>query len=164
MSSPAPTSRGAPSVDDDLRELLKLLPRVMAGLKRSALPAEVRALFGETSLGPRHIPALAFLLYDGPMAVSELAARLGVTLTTASLMVSELDRHGLASRREDEHDRRRTIVAIPDTKRPVIEGWLGSRAEPMRRTLERLPPDQRRAFLHAMRLLEQELHTDPSQT
>lgn len=145
------------SVDEDLDELLKLLPQVMAGLKRSAVPQEVRPLFGETRLGPRHIPALAFLLYDGPMAVSQLAARLGVTITTASLMVSELDRHALATRREDERDRRRTIVAIPEDKRSVIEGWLGSRADPMRRTLEQLSAAERRAFLHAMRLLEQEL-------
>jgi len=119
-------------VDDAVRELIKSLPEVSAGFKRTAVPDELRPLFSSSSMGPRHIPALAYLLLtDGPMSVSQLAARLGVTIATASLMATQLADHGLIQRREDPRDRRRTLVSIAPGRNAVVQGWLDQRAEPI---------------------------------
>lgn len=40
----------------------------------------------------RHLSLLAYLLFDGPMTVNDLAVRLEIAPTTVSLMVSELSR------------------------------------------------------------------------
>jgi DNA-binding MarR family transcriptional regulator len=147
----------AMGVEEGLRELLLLVPQVTARLKRSPAPAELRATIAAGALGPRHVTALSYLLYEGPMTVGELAGRLGVTHATASLMVGQISRGGLIERREDEQDRRRTIVEIASLKRRAIDRWLSSRTGPMRRTLERLSPRDRGVFVEALRLLDSEL-------
>ncbi len=159
MAASSPIDTFHPSVEEGVRELMKLLPQVMGGLKRSGAPTPPGLVerFQQTSLGPRHIPALAYLAVDGPLSVTELRDRLGVTLTTASLMVTELNRQGLVDRREDDADRRRTIVSIAAEYREAVDGWLASRAEPVRCTLERLSPEARGHFVGAMRILDEEL-------
>jgi DNA-binding MarR family transcriptional regulator len=87
------------------------------------------------------------LLFDGPMTVNDLAARLEVAPTMVSLMVGELSRKGILKRREDDSDRRRRIVSITDSKRPPIADWLSRGATAWRHALAPLTPDQRRAFI-----------------
>ena len=149
-----------PSVDEALREVLKLLPQIVGGVKRAGGPPPqvLRDMFVSTSLGPRHIPALAVIALDGPLSVSELAAKLETPLTSASLMVGELARTGLVERREDETDRRRTIASVAPQYREAIDGWLAERAAPVRRALAALAPGERAAFIEGLRLLEAELH------
>ena len=69
---------------------------------------------------PRHIMALFHLAVSGPMSVSELATHLGVTLTTASLSVTQMAAAGLVIREEDPTDHRRTIVSISPNIEPTI--------------------------------------------
>ena len=125
----------------------------MAGFKR----VPFRSLVAGTACGPRHIPVLLSLALDGPMSVSELAERLGVTLTTASLLGTELERSGLVVRHEDETDRRRTILSIAEDYRSVFADWTKSKSNPLRRTLDRLTPAERAAFVKAMAMLDEEL-------
>src|ERR1700709_2076570 len=110
------------SVDDGIRTLLLLMPRMGGRAKRLKVPDELQSL----SLAPRHLSLLAYLLFDGPMPVNQLAARLEVAPTPVSLMVSDLTRQGVLQRHDDPDDRRRTIVAITDDAetRAAIEGWL----------------------------------------
>jgi DNA-binding MarR family transcriptional regulator len=91
--------------------------------------------------------------------VSALARRLRVTIPTASLLVAELDRAGLAQRRADETDRRRTIVTVSERYRTSIDEWLSQRSEPIRRALTRLNPEERDALVKALRLIDEELHS-----
>jgi hypothetical protein len=64
------------------------------------------------------------------MTLSELADRLGIAPATASLMVGQLSRGGLIKRREDEHDRRRTIPSIAPPA--AAQSTAGCRAEQIR--------------------------------
>ncbi|MFD0662166.1 MarR family transcriptional regulator [Thermocatellispora tengchongensis] len=100
---------------------------------------------------------LALLLFDGPMTVNELACRLEVAPATVSLMVGDLSRRGVLERREDEADRRRTIVSIPDERRPAIDAWLARGATAWRRALGPLTPEQRRMFVDTMLAYERDL-------
>src|SRR5437867_10658234 len=94
---------------DTEHELQRLLVDVIRGLRRRGPPpADLRRAFRAAGLGPRHVHTLAHLAKGEPMSVSQLARRLRVTLPTASLLVAELARAGLAERKTDESDRRRT--------------------------------------------------------
>ncbi|MEV5894471.1 MarR family winged helix-turn-helix transcriptional regulator [Nonomuraea fuscirosea] len=134
------------SVDDGIRTLLLLMPRLVGRAKRLKVPEELQAL----SLAPRHLSLLAYLLFDGSMTVNELAARLEVAPATVSLMVGELSRKGVLDRREDDADRRRTIVSIAGRHQDAINEWLGYGAKAWRQALQPLTPEQRRLFVDTL--------------
>ncbi|MEQ4724111.1 MarR family winged helix-turn-helix transcriptional regulator [Nonomuraea sp. B19D2] len=141
------------SVDDGIRTLLLLMPRMVGRVKRLGVPPELQSL----SLAPRHLSLLAYLLFDGPMTVNELASRLEVAPATVSLMVGDLSRKGVLDRREDDADRRRTIVSIADRHAESINEWLGYGATAWRQALEPLTPEQRRMFVDTLLAYEQAL-------
>ncbi|MEV0148260.1 MULTISPECIES: MarR family winged helix-turn-helix transcriptional regulator [unclassified Nonomuraea] len=132
------------------------MPRMVGRAKRIQVPEELRSL----ALAPRHLSLLSYLLFDGPMTVNDLAARLEVAPTTFSLMVGELSRKGVLERREDEADRRRGIVSITDAQRPAIAGWLAPGAAAWRRALEPLTPPERRLFIDTLRAYEAAIADD----
>ncbi|MBC6463323.1 MarR family transcriptional regulator, partial [Actinomadura sp. HBU206391] len=107
------SSEAGLSVDDGVRTLLLLMPRMVGRAKRIPVPEPLRSL----DLAPRHLSLLAYLLFDGPLGVNELAARLEIAPATVSLMVGDLSRKGVVDRREDDADRRRTIVSIAEANR-----------------------------------------------
>lgn len=145
--------RAGLGVDEGIRTLLLLMPRVVGRAKRLRVPDELR----EFSLAPRHLSLLAILVFEGPKTVNDLAARLEVAPTTVSLMVGELSRSGLLERTEDEHDRRRTFVGIAAAHTNSVNEWLGGSARAWRRVLEPLTPEQRRLFVDTFRAYEAEL-------
>jgi DNA-binding MarR family transcriptional regulator len=140
-------------VDDGIRVLLLLMPRVVGRAKRLGVPDELRSF----SLAPRQLSLLANLDFEGPMSVNELAARLEVAPTTVSLMVSELSRQGVLERNPDEADRRRTIVGIAAAQEKSVNNWLGGSARAWRKVLEPLTAEQRRMFVDTFRAYEEEL-------
>lgn len=150
-----PGERGS-EVDDAIRALLLLMPRMVGRAKRLPVPEELQGL----ALAPRHLSLLSYLLFDGPMTVNELAARLEVAPTTVSLMVAELSRKGVLERREDERDRRRRIVSITASGRPAISAWLARGADAWRRALAPLTPEQRRMFVDTLRAYEEGMATE----
>lgn len=158
------------TIDGDMSELLRLMPRVFRGMRSpgdgeppaAGGPiarglAELKAILAAAPLGPRHIPVIVVLELEGPMAVSELARRLGLSVPSVSLMTSELERVGLVQRREDEVDRRRTLVSIAPQHHAKLEPFVRARIAPLRRALERMEPEVRKAFVEGWRVLAAEL-------
>jgi DNA-binding MarR family transcriptional regulator len=138
------------TTDDAIRALQLLLPRVIGRVKRLPIPGPLQSL----DLSPRHLTLLSCLLLDGPMTVNDLAARLEVAPTTASLMISDLTRKGVLERREDAGDRRRRIISIRDDQFAAISRWLADGAAAWRQALEPLTPTQRRLFIDTFRAYE----------
>ncbi|MER7009652.1 MarR family winged helix-turn-helix transcriptional regulator [Dactylosporangium sp. NPDC000555] len=138
------------SVDEAIRTLLLLMPRLIGRAKRTPPPPELESF----NLAPRHLSLLAYLLFEGALGVNELAARLEVAPATVSLMVGDLSRKGILARREDDADRRRTIVSIAPGHHAAIDGWLGRGASAWRTALEPLTPDQRRMFVDTLLTFE----------
>ncbi|ADD45628.1 MarR family winged helix-turn-helix transcriptional regulator [Stackebrandtia nassauensis] len=135
-----------PDLDEAVRALLLLMPRMVGRVKRIPVPEQLRSL----ELSPRHLSMLALMLFDGPMTVNQLANRLEVAPTTVSLMVSELSRKNVLTRLEDENDRRRRIIDITDATRPDIETWLANGARAWHQALDPLTPEQRRLFIDTL--------------
>jgi DNA-binding MarR family transcriptional regulator len=105
------------------------------------------------SLARRHLNAVIVLSMGGAMNVAELSRRLGVAHATASLLVGELSRAGLVQRREDDRDRRRTIVSLAPAFRREITDYLDRRVATGREALATLAPAERAAFLKGLRAL-----------
>ena len=144
------------TADDELttaqavRSMLLLMPRLVGRAKRLPVPAALRGL----DLAPRHLALLAYLQYDGPLTVNQLADRLEVAPTTVSLMVGVLSRHGVVTRQEDDADRRRRIVAIAPEFAEPISLWLAGSAAAWTEVLDALTPAERATIVATMRAYE----------
>ncbi|MEV6008787.1 helix-turn-helix domain-containing protein [Streptomyces sp. NPDC051976] len=144
------TRSDGPAVDEAVRTLLLLMPRLVGRAKRLPVPAALQGL----DLAPRHLALLAHLEYDGPTSVNELAARLAVAPTTVSLMVSELSRPGVLRRTADPADRRRRIVAIAPAYAAPIGEWLSGSASAWESVMRDLAPSERATVLGALHAYE----------
>jgi DNA-binding MarR family transcriptional regulator len=151
------TETGGPAVDEAVRTLLLLMPRLVGRAKRLPIPRALQAL----DLAPRHLALLAHLEYDGPASVNELAARLEVAPTTVSLMVSELSRPGVLQRTVDPADRRRHIIAIAPAHTATIGQWLSGSASAWERVMRDLEPGERATVITALLAYEAALEPRP---
>ena len=133
-----------------VRSMLLLMPRLVGRAKRLPVPDALRGL----DLAPRHLALLAYLQYEGPLTVNELAARLEVAPTTVSLMVGDLSRHAVLTRQEDHADRRRRIVAIASDYAAPITQWLSGSAAAWTEVLAALTPAERATIVATMRAYE----------
>jgi DNA-binding MarR family transcriptional regulator len=149
----------APSTAEYVAEFASLLGDVIRDLKHVAPPPpRLAQAVEQAGLGNRHRSALMAVTVSGPQSVSDLAARLGLMLSTTSTIVGELSRAGLVERIEDDSDRRRTIVHLHGDYRGEIEDWLRSATTPIRETFEQLSPEARVQLMDAWRLLHE--HTE----
>ncbi|GAA0411312.1 MarR family winged helix-turn-helix transcriptional regulator [Microbispora corallina] len=144
------TEMDGPAVDEAVRTLLLLMPRLVGRAKRLPIPRALQSL----ELAPRHLALLAHLEYDGPASVNELAARLELAPTTVSLMVSELSRPGVLRRTADPADRRRRIIAIAPAYATPISDWLSGSAVAWERVMRDLRPAERATVITALRAYE----------
>ena len=78
--------------------------------------------------------ALYLLVAVGELRMSDLAARLGVTSSTATGLVDRLVELGLAARREAS-DRRQVVIAATEAARSLMERFRELNAAQMRRLL-----------------------------
>jgi DNA-binding MarR family transcriptional regulator len=151
-------SRTSTDVDEQFMQLASWIPQTLRALQAAASPPPIvlRAAKERGSLNRRHFPTLLTVTFAGSLSVSELAARLGMSLSTASTLVGELSRAGLLQRSEDETDHRRRIVRLEDEHHDAITAWALDAFAPLQRTLQRLTPEAREAFVDGWRILREE--------
>ena len=132
--------------------LAPLLPQLVLAYQRRAgdIPAALREA---GQLGQRHVGMLIMLAIGGPLSVSELAQRSGMTVAHASLVVGELARAGLVTREHDERDRRRILVSLSEVARPAVAEMRRRNAEPVIAFLRELGEDQADEFIGTLSLL-----------
>lgn len=144
------------------RRVLQLLHLLRAIAMRSRPTGELAQILQRKVLGPRHLPVLLMLSLEGDSTVGELAARVGLAPATTSMLANELNRAGFLDRREDDDDRRRTILSVPDRHRAVIEDHARQRIAPLQRALDRLGPRRSDQLLTALCILVDELEAEAS--
>lgn len=138
---------GLPS-GDQVAQVLGYVPQIEAYFRRGPveMPPALAALFTEHRLTARHGSVLAQLATSPPMSVTELAGRMGVSLSTASELVGDLSRAGIVGRREDPDNRRRTLVSVADEWREGVRGFVARRAAPLLTVLGELSPRDLEGF------------------
>jgi DNA-binding MarR family transcriptional regulator len=157
MTAKAPAARAEATIDEQFVALASLFTQTLRSLAGASRPPVVlRDARERGSLGKRHLPPLLIVTFSGSLSVSELAARIGLGLSTTSTLVGELSRAGLLERSEDETDHRRTIVRLDERHRDAITAWARDALAPLQRTLERLSPAGRELFLEGWQILHEE--------
>ncbi|GHF55741.1 hypothetical protein GCM10010218_41610 [Streptomyces mashuensis] len=146
----APADREPPRLPTpEETEAIGLVPLLSPYIRhaREEMPASLRATFDSHGLTARHGAVLPQLLAEQPLAVSELARRMRVSLSTASELVGALSRAGLVVRGEDPANRRRTLVALADEHREAVAEFIAARSGPLLRALDSLSPRDRAGFV-----------------
>ncbi|HKD97853.1 MAG TPA: MarR family transcriptional regulator [Micromonosporaceae bacterium] len=117
-------------------ELTVTLERLVALLRR--LPSGV-----ELSLTT--VSTLNLLEREGPLRLSDIAAREGVTQPGMTQLVTRLERDGYAQRRADPDDARAVLVGITEEGRQMLARRRATRAARLRELMGTLPvADQQR--------------------
>jgi DNA-binding MarR family transcriptional regulator len=82
--------------------------------------------------------AMYLVIASGPMRMSELAARLHVTNSTATGQADRLVELGLLERREDPADRRQVVVSATPHAEQILERFRELNSRRMREMLARI--------------------------
>jgi DNA-binding MarR family transcriptional regulator len=101
--------------------------------------------------------AQAKLLYvvatAGALSMSEIAARLGVTVSTSSGAVERLVELGLLARSDDPNNRRQVRVSVTEMGSTTLGQLRELSSRPLRTLLERVNDDDLAIIEHATRIM-----------
>ncbi|MEJ8280828.1 MarR family winged helix-turn-helix transcriptional regulator [Pseudonocardia spirodelae] len=115
---------------------------------------------GSESLPPLQLSTLVTVEQHGPLRLSELARREGVTAPTMSRVLSALDEQGMVLRAPDPGDARGVLISISDDGRSRLREVRSQRTALVARRLDRLDEAQRAALAAALPALEALLVAD----
>lgn len=141
-------------------ELLLSFMRLARARRDRSLPAPLQDLLDRGAVAPRHLSVFAVVALEGPLTVSALAARVGLAVSTVSLVVTQLADAGMVTRQEAEHDRRCTVVSVAAAHHRESRNLLESRLMPLRRVLDRMGSERAGAMLQGMAMLAEELERE----
>jgi DNA-binding MarR family transcriptional regulator len=138
----------------DVRDLADALERLSLWLRRQS-PQLVSS---------STITALDRLVIEGPLRVSELAAREGMTQPGVTMLVHRLAEAGYAERVPDPTDRRAALVRVTDAGRAVLAERTATRTQVLRERLADLDADDQRLLLAALPAIERLIATTEAKT
>ena len=129
----------------DQRERAALIEQLIGGFEATLtrLAAANTPEFLEIDITMTQAKVL-YLLAAGDLNMSELVARLGVTMPTGSGVVDRLVEHGLIARRADPSDRRRVLVGITAEGGALLDRFRDLNARQVRLLLGVLDDDDLR--------------------
>jgi DNA-binding MarR family transcriptional regulator len=119
---------------DDIREQVRAF---RAAARRSGY----RHLLGQ-AISLTHLHALTVVQMDGPLPVSELARVLGVSVASATGIVSRMEERGLVRRTRGAADRRVVTVELAPGGTAALDEIEGRSREGLRRMLATLSVDE----------------------
>ncbi len=156
----------APGTERAADERDALVRRIQAAHERlmTLLTATHTAEFLEVGMTMSQAKVLYLVASAGEIHMSELPARLGVSLSTVSGLVDRLVDHGLADRREDPADRRQVILRPTPDGVAAIERFRDLNARQLRDLLDRVDPADLPQIERAYALLVEAAAALPAQT
>ena len=121
-------------------------------LDRMLLWARRRA---PTHLSATSVTTLDTLSHDGPLRISDLAVREGVSQPGMTTLVNRLVEEGLAERFADPTDGRASLVRITAAGRAVLTDRHRARTEAIRADIQRLSAEHRADLAAALNALNE---------
>src|SRR5919199_2353532 len=135
---------------DERWELTRQILDLQTALYRSLRPARE---WLEVDLTMPQLKVL-FLLYSaGSASMGQLAASLGVTLSTVTGIVDRLVEHAMVVREEDPHDRRLVVCRLTSEGAAIAERLNHAGNSRLAAVLGRLSLDQLRCVVDGLQLL-----------
>jgi DNA-binding MarR family transcriptional regulator len=134
---------------------VKLAPgeEVLLAALRLAMGISVRAADDVGGISPVQLRALTVLRETTGANLVQLAAGMGVTVSTASRLVDRLVAAGLAERRPAPHTRREIRLTLTRAGKATLARYDRLRLDGLNSCLESLPDGQHEPLLAALRTL-----------
>lgn len=107
--------------------------------------------------------AMYLVIASGPMRMSELAARLHVTNSTATGQADRLVELGLLERHEDPADRRQVVVSATPDAEQILERFRELNSRRMREMLTRVDADDLPTVERALSILDAAVAAEASE-
>ena len=153
------SSGGTRPADADLDRILAVFDRLMHRLMASHAP-ELNLI----DLTMSQTKALYLVLAAGQLRMSELAARLGITSSTATGVVDGLVSQGLLTRHEDPADRRQVVVNATAEAEATLESFRELNSRRMREMLAHVNATDLVIVERALRILDAAVAADLEST
>lgn len=129
---------------------LELLPALSRWLTRS-LPERRQA--DRPYLPLSQLRLLVHVAWRGPTTVGEIARDLGISCSTATECIAELESRGRVVKQRSESDRRRVIVSLTPQAEEYTGRVLRERRAVVEEAFHSLTPKECRTFLKGLALL-----------
>ncbi len=134
----------------ELEEALIALPILRRWLLRS-FPNRNQG--GGKTAPLSHLRVIIHLHQHGPMMMTELARGLGISCSTATECVSELEARGRVLKARSQTDRRGVVVSLTPDAEAVASKAFSYRKEVLVSVLDQLSASERRAFVKGLSVL-----------
>jgi len=134
----------------DSAEYVEIIAEVFVETVRKAAVDAMCSEYGKEDITPALMECLQYLYLHGPSSIRDIASGLEVTLSAASQLVDRLVKKGLASRRENEKDRRLTMVEISDAGADRVSRMRERRYKWFESMINAMPEGKRRSFLDGL--------------
>lgn len=134
-SSIWPEGIGVQARDESAAERRALSAYVKLMRAAESVTAFLSAGLREAGLTTGQIGVLDALHHLGPLCQGDLSAKLLKSQANLTVVVGNLERRGLVTRRQDPGDRRRVIVALTPDGRDLISGVFPAHARRITRRL-----------------------------
>jgi DNA-binding MarR family transcriptional regulator len=144
---------GGTSPDPSLLKLAQEIDQHLNAIRqRLREPLETTYATGGLT-GPQRIVMHALVTSKG-LSLKQLAARIGLAHSTVSGIVDRLESRGLAVRRQDEKDRRATVIVPSQPVRDFLLYEMPNLAlSPLLETLRQASPTERATIVRGLRIL-----------
>jgi len=113
----------------------------------------------EIDLTIAQLRTLLVLAEEGPLVIGQIAQRLGIGLSTGGHLVDRLVQAGLAERKEDSGDRRRTLARLTP-KGEELHAKLLNPVQHMQNLIQKLDEDDLAALLQGLRALNRVVNAE----
>lgn len=155
----APKPRPTPQPAADVERVIAIFERLMHRLMATHAP-ELNTI----ELTMSQTKAIYLVLAAGQLRMSELAARLGITSSTATGIVDNLVATGLLARHEDASDRRQVVVSATPEAEATVERFRELNSYRLRELLDRVAAADLVVVERALTILDAAVAADPITT
>lgn len=131
-------------VSRDSNEYAEILAEVLAETVRKSAGKAMGVECGSEEVTPALMECLQYVYLHGPSPIRQIAYGLEISLSAASQLVDRLVRKELATRRENQTDRRLTQVELTDTGRDAVRQMRQRKSEWFDSVLDSMPAERRR--------------------
>lgn len=137
------------------KEKAELIPRFVESMQRvwNRMRSHSPPAFSDVELTITQSKAVIFL-GQGPQRMGDIAATLGIGLSSATNVIDRLVSKGLVQRSQDPADRRLVLCSLTDAGQQHMDEWWKVNLTGTREAAEALDCDELRTVIQAMELLE----------
>lgn len=142
-------------MDETRHTLIDEIERDVGAIRASARRLGYRSLLGR-SISLTHLHVLTVVQVDGALPVSELARVLGVSVASATGIVTRMEERGLVRRTRGATDRRVVTVEMAPEGTAALDTVEGLGRESLRQLLAALTVDELEQLSGGLRALHRE--------